>query len=218
MDQFQVYYKVYGKDGGQGTKRKASPTTFSPKKAKVSDDVETYPSLPTVTWDRLQLIKEIGAGDYGTTSLYNLTLENGDITEVAVKVLHNDTPVTCEARVLYELAGAGGAPLLYGITSDPPAIVMEFIHGVPFSAVDQKEDAYEATVDAVYEFHAAGFCHLDIHPGNIIVDTSTSPYTAHLIDVGGSEKIPADTTDANDLKEMDWTCISIIYDDIHCSD
>ncbi|KAG7172945.1 hypothetical protein Hamer_G017932 [Homarus americanus] len=91
---------------------------------------------------------------------------------------YNDTPVTCvEARVLYELAGAGGASL-YGITSDPPAIVMEFIHGEPFSAsTSQKEDAYEATVDAVYEFHAAGFWPPMIHPANIIVTPSTSPYT-----------------------------------------
>ncbi|KAG7168673.1 protein sevenless-like [Homarus americanus] len=153
--------------------------------------------LPQLTWDSLRLVRNVGAGAFGVSHHGQLTLGNGDVTEVVVKILHTGKANTKEARVLHELAGAGGAPLLYGVTTEPHAIVMQYCQGVRLDSflscfkydVHHRQKAYDATRVALAEFHAAGYAHMDLHAFNIIIDTSTSPYTCHLIDVGISERI-----------------------------
>ncbi|KAG7155500.1 casein kinase 1-like protein 4 [Homarus americanus] len=153
--------------------------------------------LPQLTWDSLRLVRNVGAGAFGVSHYGQLTLGNGDVTEVVVKILHSGEANTKEARVLHELAGAGGAPLLYGVTTEPNAIVMQYCRGVLLDSiltsfkfdVHHGQKACDATRVALAEFHAAGYAHMDLHEGNVIIDTSTSPYTCHLIDVGLSERI-----------------------------
>ncbi|KAG7156209.1 putative tyrosine kinase-containing protein 3 [Homarus americanus] len=150
--------------------------------------------LPQLTWDHLSLMGKVGTGRYGVSHHGQLTLDNGDVTEVVVKILHSGKDNTKEARVLHELAGTGGAPILYGVTTNPHAIVMQYCRGVTLSTI----------------LHH--FSHLDLHAGNVIIDTSTSPYTCHLIDVGMSERIPPDD---DWYEQTDWVALQDIQTRLH---
>ncbi|KAG7166667.1 putative tyrosine kinase-containing protein 1, partial [Homarus americanus] len=171
--------------------------------------------LPQLTWDHLSLMGKVGTGRYGVSHHSQLTLDNGDVTAVVVKILHSGKDNTKEARVLHELAGTGGAPILYGVTTDPHAIVMQYCRGVTLSTilhhfryqVHHRQEAYDATC-----FHGAGYSHLDLHAGNVIIDTSTSPYTCHLIDVGMSERIPPDD---DWYEQTDWVALQDIQTRLH---
>ncbi|KAG7166666.1 Serine/threonine-protein kinase ppk1-like 1 [Homarus americanus] len=176
--------------------------------------------LPQLTWDRLHLVGNVGTGEFGVSHHGQLTLSNGDVTDVVVKILHSGKANTKEARILHELAVAGGTPILYGVTTKPHAIVMQYCRGVLLSSilnsfmydVHHRQEAYDATCVAVAEFHGAGYSHVDLHAGNIIIDTSTSPYTCHLIDVGLSERIPPDD---DWWEKIDWRDLQDIQTRLH---
>ncbi|KAG7161049.1 hypothetical protein Hamer_G028151 [Homarus americanus] len=165
--------------------------------------------LPQLTWDHLSLMGKVGTGRYGVSHLGQLTLDNGDVTEVVVKILHSGKDNTKEARVLHELAGTGGAPILYGVTTDPHAIVMQYCRGVPSPP---SSGGLRRNLRCLAEFHDAGYSLLDLHASNVIIDTSTSPYTCHLIDVGMSERIPPDD---DWYEQTDWVALQDIQTRLH---
>lgn len=97
-----------------------------------------------------------------------------------------------EAKVLQELAGAGGAPLLVGMTDEcPEALVMELIEGVtiahylPMVTPEEREVVYNGVRRAVQEVHEAGFFHRDLHEGNILIDNDGH---VRIIDFGRAIK------------------------------
>ncbi|XP_042214648.1 neural Wiskott-Aldrich syndrome protein-like [Homarus americanus] len=164
MTQFVFYLNAAQELVKPGIKRKATSSFLSslnPKRMKLEEDTKNLKSS-----------KINGGGLHGTTDHYNFTRDNGDTTEVIVKKLRNGNALPHEARILHELAGAGGAPLLFGVTTDPHALVMEFCPGITFTEalkqLDKKtcQQAYSSIVTAVQEFHKAGFNHLDLHDDN----------------------------------------------------
>ncbi|XP_042213549.1 uncharacterized protein LOC121860459 [Homarus americanus] len=130
----------------------------------------------------------------GKTAHYRLTLESGETRNVVVKKLHNGTPLTEEATILQELDGAGGVPLLYGVTTKPYALVMDLCPGITFTEAvmrlnrDQIKYLHDEVLSAITQFHAAGYSHHDLHGDNVIINTSTSPMECHIVDVGEAVK------------------------------
>ncbi|KAG7156446.1 ribosomal protein S6 kinase alpha-2-like [Homarus americanus] len=158
--------------------------------------------------------EKIGGGLRGKTAHYHLTLNDGRTTEVVVKRLHTGYPATAEALILQELAGAGGVPLLHGVTTKPPALVMQLCPGLTLVEAlmglnkEEKELVYSAALSAIHQFHDAGFYHRDLHGKNIIVDTSTSPVQCHIIDVGEAAKLPNDPTLNQRMRNKDLTFLN----------
>ncbi|KAG7162586.1 Casein kinase I isoform alpha-like 2 [Homarus americanus] len=185
----------------------------------LSHTLEPEP-LPLLSWDHLECGDKIGSGQCGVTHLGMLTLDDGRTTEVVVKMLHGGSPLTAEARTLQEVAGAGGAPLLHGVATNPNALVMQYCPGVTLQAMleeydlQQCYDAYKATVEAVNCFHTAGFYHQDLHPGNIIINTSVLPYTSHLLDLGYTRRFTGQLVRDDNAKSEDLFCLKQIKDQI----
>ncbi|KAG7177964.1 Discoidin domain-containing receptor tyrosine kinase B-like [Homarus americanus] len=168
---------------------------FSSDTQTTSDD-PSMPLLPCVTQDKLTSLWKIGNGVHGVAHMGMLTLDTGSTIQVVVKTLVSGQPLNREARVLDDLKGAGGTPILNGVTHQKPyALVMSYCHGAVLSKYFKNNIrekcilAYEATSRALSEFHASGYCHRDLHAGNIIIDDSEGVHQAHIIDVGSARKL-----------------------------
>ncbi|KAG7173096.1 Casein kinase 1-like protein 4-like 2 [Homarus americanus] len=247
MTQFVFYLNAAQELVKPGIKRKATSSFLSslnPKRMKLEEDtknlkssvvpvtttvssstsssspVPTTSDIPKISWDNLHYQKINGGGLHGTTDHYNFTRDNGDTTEVIVKKLRNGNALPHEARILHELAGAGGAPLLFGVTTDPHALVMEFCPGITFTEalkqLDKKtcQQAYSSIVTAVQEFHKAGFNHLDLHDDNVLIDTSTAPFKCHIIDFGETQKLSDDDFFDRIARECDLSFLQRIKETI----
>lgn len=138
------------------------PDTFSPNvEVKEIAPSETAPSitLPKLSSNDIQRGSFIGYGRYG--EVYRGIVDGKN---VAIKILELGTSCTHEAEVLQQLAGAGGAPLLVGVTEDEPqTFAMELIQGItlkeyfPTSSRQQVKHTLRAIRKAVRELHKAGY-------------------------------------------------------------
>ncbi|XP_063868174.1 tyrosine-protein kinase Yes-like [Scylla paramamosain] len=95
-----------------------------------------------------------------------------------------------EARVLLQLAGAGGAPRVLAMCTEPPAILLEFV-GATFreflsecSDVAVLLDSLAKVCDQVHEIHENGFIHCDLKANNITVSGEWHNPDVHIIDFG----------------------------------
>ncbi|KAK8720031.1 hypothetical protein OTU49_013610 [Cherax quadricarinatus] len=143
------------------------------------------------SWSQISLKSEIGEGAFAKTHRAQVTMDDGSIVIVAVKVFETQQYDMTECRLLKAAAGAGGAPKFFGISKGlPSAIIMELCPGQPLdeffecNPVYECKKAYEAVKIALLDFHAKGFTHQDLHPGNILIDRVDNKYVAHLIDLG----------------------------------
>lgn len=154
-----------------------------------------YPpnGLPTVSWKNLTREKNLGYGIMANAFSGTLHREGLPDKAVAIKVPHRPFQVVClleEARILWQVNGAGGTPKLIGITEDvPTAMVMEYIPGMvlkEYAATCTPEEfrsVYPQVRLALEELHTTGYSHGDPHLKNIIVDVENNN-AIHLIDLG----------------------------------
>ena len=80
-----------------------------------------------------------------------------------------------------------------------PYIAMEFAPGTPLSDPEcralsrrQRVEIIESLADAVQHAHTRGVIHRDLKPGNVIVDSSTMPIRARIVDFGVAQITEAD--------------------------
>ncbi|XP_042217344.1 MAP kinase-interacting serine/threonine-protein kinase 1-like [Homarus americanus] len=172
--------------------------------------------LPRVSYNDITNQRVLGQGAYGIARLVSLKLANGGVVPAVAKTSHEGQSLMAEALALYHLNGAGGAPVLYGVTSeDPQALVMEYCSGVTvdkFLESHSKEECLEAFTsmsEALDQLHAKGYAHRDLHEENIIIDASCRPYTAHIIDLGCAIRLKNDGRDSDQRnKGYDWDSLS----------
>ncbi|KAG7166991.1 putative Lipopolysaccharide kinase (Kdo/WaaP) family-containing protein 1 [Homarus americanus] len=137
-------------------------------------------------------------------SYFTVTLN--PVTTTSPVTITTLTPVTTTPR----WPGAGGAPLLYGVTNKPSALVKEFCPGLTITKAVlelDREDlnhVHYAAFLAIQEFHAAGYCHRDLHSDNILVDTTTLPFKCHIIDVAEAKKLTGDCVFDRIMQNQDF--------------
>ncbi|KAG7172448.1 Agglutinin receptor-like [Homarus americanus] len=145
----------------------------------------------------------------GIADHYHLILNNGKIRDVVVKRLRTGQPLTAEARILKKLAGAGGAPLMYGVTNKPSALVMEFCPGLTITKavleLDRKDlhHVHYAAFLAIRHFHRAGYYHKNLSSDNILV-TTTLPFKCHIINVADAKKFTGDRVFDRKMQYQDY--------------
>lgn len=100
-----------------------------------------------------------------------------------------------EARVLVELDGAGGAPRLLAVSTQPPGVVLEyagqtyldFLH--ESCSVEEFLDTLVGLTHCLEEMGERGFLHHDLKANNVTVTHSDSGLALHLIDFGLTTRV-----------------------------
>ncbi|XP_042238018.1 maternal embryonic leucine zipper kinase-like [Homarus americanus] len=169
-------------------------------------DYLDYP-FPRISYEKITIVEDLGVGVFGLARLVNLEVSYGETIVAVLKTSLGDQSLMSEAMALHELNGAGGAPILYGVTSeDPQGLVMEYCPGLTldhFLTSRTKrscQKVYGAIQKALIKFHARGYAHMDIHPGNIVIDDSSRPFKVHIIDLGSAARLTNDRKgEAHDL-------------------
>lgn len=155
--------------------------------------------IPFISWCHLKKRKLLSKGVYGTVDKGTLKLPGTPEFNVAIKCIHFGPvgqALDLEASTLKELAGAGGTPVLYGMTDTPKAMVMEFIPGMllhDYVLAHRAEDCTKIlglVKEKVQEIHNKGYIHNDLHPFNIILDFKNETNPVRFIDLGLAIKVP----------------------------
>nr|XP_045588032.1 serine/threonine-protein kinase CBK1-like [Procambarus clarkii] len=149
-------------------------------------------TIPRVKKNDLTQGNVLGNGAQGLT--YTGTLTQGSTcTPVVIKQLHfpNNGNILNEAKVLLDIKGAGGAPLLFGNTQEKTfRLVMSNCPGDTLQSYlnnNTPHDCLQAFIKlcaAVEEIHKKGYVHQDLHTENIIVEETSSNFIIHIIDMG----------------------------------
>nr|XP_045601013.1 casein kinase I-like [Procambarus clarkii] len=133
-------------------------------------------------------------------------------TPVVIKQLHfsNRHQLEQEAKVLQSLNGAGGAPVLFGVTHEEPFyLVMSHCPGHElqmFSGSCTHLEGLQVFIklcEAVEEIHKKGFAHNDLHSENILVDRTSSNFIIHIIDMGYAEPLTGDLFDGRTWRDYE---------------
>ncbi|XP_071516436.1 tyrosine-protein kinase Fes/Fps-like [Panulirus ornatus] len=153
--------------------------------------------VPVIRLEDLVKGESLGQGISGITYKGSFYLPDGEVVPVAIKEYIGPDAMTemdKEARVLHKLNGTAGAPRLHGVLMEPLSLVMELCAGVCYdtfmntASVDDALKVFIELVSEVKALHHAGYCHCDLHGGNIII-SDTPDLTVRLIDFGLSEKV-----------------------------
>ncbi|XP_069167512.1 serine/threonine-protein kinase ULK2-like [Procambarus clarkii] len=160
-------------------------------------------SLPRVEGKHLTRGKILDNGANATVFKGSL-LYKGCSIKVAIKVPYfpDINKIENEAKVLHEVQGAGGAPILFGITREEPySLVMTYCPGHTLGhyllnhSTDDCLHAFVNLYTAVEELHSRGFSHNDLHSNNIILHKNSSDVKIHIIDMGHAKLLLRDSTD-----------------------
>lgn len=161
-------------------------------KSKMESDldflVRSVPFLSAEELDRLEAAADITPGSYAMVQTVTF---RGRIAIRKVMLSDNFLELLLrEARVLLQLAGAGGAPEVLAVCTEPPAILLEFV-GTTFreflsecSDVAVVLDTLAKVCDQVHEIHENGFIHCDLKANNITVSGEWHNPDVHIIDFG----------------------------------
>lgn len=102
-----------------------------------------------------------------------------------------------EARVVVALGGAGGAPRVLALTTDPPAVIFEFV-GETYAdflsrcrPVSSVLHVIAAACERLHEVHQKGYTHCDIKVDNICLQGNESEPNARIIDFGLATRVGA---------------------------
>jgi serine/threonine protein kinase len=148
---------------------------------------------------KYRIIRKVGSGSFGTVYLGE-NQATGD--DVAVKVeSHNSEPqqLLYEARILRELQGGLGIPVLYwsGVVGNYNVMVLELLgpcletllsqchHKFSMKTVCQLASQMLKRLEYVHE---QSFVHRDMKPENFLIGTSKKTSIVHIIDFGLSKK------------------------------
>ncbi|XP_069168011.1 tyrosine-protein kinase Fyn-like [Procambarus clarkii] len=129
----------------------------------------------------------LGSGAYGTV---NLVRWRGKLA--ALKVANSYSvgkELRQEGEVLTQLKGAGGAPLLYGVATDPPALLMSYkgkkaLYDVFTSNEHNLLQLGLQVGHKLQEVHNLGYVHNDLKSNNIMVEGPPRSPTVSIIDFG----------------------------------
>ncbi|XP_045606461.2 probable serine/threonine-protein kinase DDB_G0278665 [Procambarus clarkii] len=131
--------------------------------------------------------KFLGSGTYGEVTLVEWLGE-----PAALKVSRSSSfseYFTKEAKVLSLLKGAGGAPLLLGVTINPPALLTTYkgsqtLENVLLNSEYNLLDVGLQVGRKLLEIHQAGIVHNDIKCDNVMVQGPPHDPVISLIDFG----------------------------------
>ncbi|KAK8731515.1 hypothetical protein OTU49_007644 [Cherax quadricarinatus] len=131
--------------------------------------------------------KLLGCGSYGQVALVNW---NGK--PAALKKAKSKTYKNCfrkEAVILKALQGAGGAPILYGMKTVPPVLLVSYKGSRRLCDImaDDSFDLLRVGLEIGYklrEIHTAGYVHSDLKDDNVMVEGSPEAPEVSIIDYG----------------------------------
>ncbi|KZV68473.1 kinase-like protein [Peniophora sp. CONT] len=158
--------------------------------------------------DRLQFIKEIGFGNWGSVWLCSPKNEDEQDVKLAVKLVHRSKTTTTAARVrslwnemkivrtLKKDAHPSIVPFhSFIITPSYALITMAYLPQlVPVEVPEPRAKEWlHSLLDAVAFLHRRGVVHNDIKPANILLSTERVPV---LVDFGFAEKYDTKSSQA----------------------
>lgn len=131
--------------------------------------------------------RRLGTGGFGIVT--KVTYEG---REAVIKQLSGRdalVPMVREARLMVEVAGAGGVPEVLAVCPDPPAIVQVFAGNIYNDYLHECSvlgflDSVVAIGHLLGEIHAKSIVHNDVRPRNITFTGSVRQPVFHLIDLG----------------------------------
>ena len=146
------------------------------------------PFLSAEELDSLQFQMDVTPGSYAQVQMVTF---HGRLAIRKVMVSDSFLDLLLrEARVLLELDGAGGAPKVLAVCTEPPAIVLEFVGETLREFLSECRnvslllDTLAKVCDCVHEIHNNGFIHCDLKANNITVSGEPHNPNVHIIDFG----------------------------------
>ncbi|XP_071517679.1 probable serine/threonine-protein kinase DDB_G0272092 [Panulirus ornatus] len=141
--------------------------------------------------DALDRVKLLGEGGSGRVEL---VLFNGQFMVMKTYLnRENIAGLLKEIRIHRELAGAGGAPEVHGLSLKPARVIMTytgdtFEHYIQKCTQHQLIESLVIVAEKLQEIHDKGFVHNDLKSDNITVGVSQD-LDIHIIDYGLTKKI-----------------------------
>ncbi|XP_071516307.1 tyrosine-protein kinase yes-like [Panulirus ornatus] len=138
--------------------------------------------------DRLKLLGE------GASGRVELVLFNGQFMVMKTYLNRENIALLLkEVRIHRELAGAGGAPEVYGMSLKPARVIMTYTgetfgHYIQKCTQQQLIESLVIVAEKLQEIHDKGFVHNDLKSDNITVGVSQD-LDIHIIDYGLTKKI-----------------------------
>lgn len=173
-----------------------SPIIGGSEEVVVGDAEFLHARVPFFTAEDLaavQVTRPLGEGSFGTVSI--ISRKGQRAIKKVLKCEENVALLLWEARVTAELEGAGGAPRLLAVCTQPPAILLDFA-GRTYNDFVQCHctvgvflDSLMSIAERIGEIHSRGFLHNDIKGSNIMVRGPNPRPTFHIIDFGLATRI-----------------------------
>lgn len=151
----------------------------------------SFPLLPhEEILRRSEVIKFLGRGCYGAAHKILFDGSEACLKEAPFRPDDFVDDFQKEAKLLWQIGGAGGCPKLLACGTDYPCIVMSYAQGETLDGLVSKGELstkqwlqiFLSMVHNLRQLHKTGHSHNDIHDENVII--SPSDLTAQLIDVG----------------------------------
>lgn len=141
----------------------------------------------------LHVKETLGEGSFGRVE--RITFQGRDAIRKSLKGAWANDTFLWECKVMLELDGAGGAPLLHAFSNKPPAVIQDYA-GVRYDhwykdncTVGRFLRSVVGVVESLGQVHHKGFVHNDIKMDNITVSGPPSCPSFHLIDFGIASRI-----------------------------
>nr|XP_053637304.1 probable serine/threonine-protein kinase 2 [Cherax quadricarinatus] len=168
--------------------------SFSCSKESFQDYLVTYDELFDLC--DLDNRKRLGSGVSATA--YKVIFNGKYACLKLGKCLEDQEAFDDEAAKLAELQGAGGAPLLYCVCHNFPAIVISFRGGTTlYNYFKNNYDLKLQTLLLIFlqvalnleEIHQCGFTHNDLKADNVLIHEAEDALEVNVIDFGHSTKV-----------------------------
>lgn len=141
----------------------------------------------------VQITRPLAEGSFGTVSI--ISCKGQKAVKKVLKCEEDVALLLWEARVTAELDGAGGAPRLLAVCTQPPAVLLEFA-GRCYDDFVQCHctvgvflDSLMSIADRLSDIHSRGFLHNDVKGSNVMVRGPNPRPTFHFIDFGLATRI-----------------------------
>ncbi|KAF8262824.1 hypothetical protein EI94DRAFT_655407 [Lactarius quietus] len=174
-----------------------------------SDATDIFSLSDRVLAEKLQFVKEIGFGNWGSVWLCRPRISDGaDDTKLAVKLVHRSKTTTTAARVrslwnemkVVRTFKNDPHPSIvpfhsFIITPSYALITMEYLPElVPVEVPEHRaKEWFRSLISGVQFLHSRGVVHNDIKPANILLSEKQVPV---LVDFGFAEKYDLQSTKA----------------------